>query len=65
MFPICHVLNVAMLHVAMLHFAQAKDILLTIYPLLKIAPIRAEFGPKSIPEICADELFFVPCTFTL
>ena len=29
-------------------------------PLLKIAPIRAEFGPLSIGEICADELFFVP-----
>ena len=29
-------------------------------PLLKIAPIRAEFAPLSIGEICADELFFVP-----
>ena len=28
-------------------------------PLLKIAPICAEFGPLSIGEICADELLFV------
>ena len=56
-------MNLLIVHLFICSFVRSRQLVLSLIslypPLLKIAPYRAEFGPKSIDEICADELFFV------
>ena len=51
-------------HLFICSFVRSRQLILSLIslypPLLKITSIRIEFGPLSIGEICADELFFVP-----
>ncbi len=52
-------MNFLIVHLFICSFVRSRQLVLSLIslypPLLKIAPYRAEFGPKSIGEICISQ----------